>query len=109
MKLMLNFDVLSTGSGVTIFENGAFTDLINEKGSEVGADVHVNEGMRGGISDFVAFREAGVPFVMFCGDDASRNQAELDTVEFVRPEMLGGAVAAALIQSPEFVELIESR
>jgi len=41
-KLMLNFDALSTGSGVAIFGDGVFTDLINEKGSE-----------------------AGVPFVMF--------------------------------------------
>ena len=82
--------------------------MMNEKGSELGVDVRVSRGMRGGTSYFAAFREAGVPFVMFCGDDASRNQAELDTVEFVRPEMLGGA-AAGLIQSPEFVELIESR
>ena len=64
-KLMLNFDALSTGSGVTIFGDGAFTDLINEKGSEVGVDVRVSRGMRGGTSDFAVLREAGVPFVMF--------------------------------------------
>ena len=64
-KLMLNFDALSTGSGVAIFGDGVFTDLINEKGSEVGVDVRVSRGMRGGTSDFAVFREAGVPFVMF--------------------------------------------
>ena len=110
-KLMLNFDALSTGSGVTIFGDGAFTDLINEKGSEVGVDVRVSRRMRGGTSDFAVFREADVPFVMFFGDDASRIHTELDTVEFVQPEMLGGAAAAAaaLLQSPEFAELIENR
>ena len=110
-KLMLNFDALSTGSGVAIFGDGVFTDLINEKGSEVGVDVRVSRGMRGGTSDFAVFREAGVPFVMFFGDDASRIHTELDTVEFVQPEMLGGAAAAAaaLLQSPEFAELIENR
>ena len=45
------------------------------------------------------------------GDDASGIHTELDTVEFVQPEMLGGAAvaAAALLQSPEFAELIENR
>ena len=62
-KLMLNFDALSTGSGVAIFGDGVFTDLINEKGSEVGVDARVSRGMRGGTSDFAVFREAGVPFV----------------------------------------------
>ena len=54
-ELMLNFDALSTGSGVTIFGDGVFTDLINEKGAEVGVDVHVNRGMRDGTSDFAVF------------------------------------------------------
>jgi hypothetical protein len=35
--------------------------------------------MRRGTSDFVDFREAGVPFVMFVGDDVSRIHTELDT------------------------------
>ena len=46
---------------------------------------------------------------MFLGDDASRILTELDTVEFVQPEMLGGAAAAALLQSPEFAGLIENQ
>jgi len=84
--------------------------LINEKGSEVDADVRVSRGMRGGTSAFAVFRETDVPFVMFFGDDASMIHTQLDTVEFVQSEMLGGAAAAvALPQSPEFVELIESR
>ena len=85
--------------------------MINEKGSEVGVDVRVSRGMRGGTSDFAVLREAGVPFVMFFCYDASRIHTELDTVEFVQPEMLGdaAAAAAALLQSPEFAELIENR
>ena len=110
-KLMLNFDALSTGPGMTIFGYGAFTDLINEKGSEVGVDVRVSQGMGGGTSVSAVFRGVGVPFVMFFGDGAPRMHTELDTVEFVQPEMLGGAAAAAaaLLQSPEFAELIENR
>ena len=67
--------------------------------------------MRGGTSDFAVFREAGVPFVMFFGDDASRIHTELETIEFVKPEMLGGAAAAtaALLRSPEFAKVIENQ
>ena len=46
---------------------------------------------------------------MFFGDDASRIHTELDTVEFVQPEKLGGDAAAAWLQSLEFAELIENR
>ena len=108
-KLMLNFDALSPGSGVAIFGDGVFTDLINEKGSEVGVDFRVSRGMRGGTSDFAVFRESGVPFVMFFGGDASRIHTELDTVEFFQPEKLGGDATAAWLQSLEFAELIENR
>ena len=53
---MLNFDAFIIGSGVAIFGDGVFTDLNNEKGSEVGVDVRVSRGMRGGTSDFAVFR-----------------------------------------------------
>jgi hypothetical protein len=68
-------------------------------------------GLRGGSSDFASFREAGVPYLMFFGDDVSRIHTERDTLEFVQPEMLGGvaAVAAALLQSKEFAEMIANQ
>ena len=71
----------------------------------------VTLGLRGGNSDFASFREAGVPYLMFFGDDVSRIHTERDTLEFVQAEMLGGAaaVAAALLQSQEFADLIASR
>jgi hypothetical protein len=48
---------------------------------------------------------------MFFGDDVTRIHTERDTLEFVQPEMLGGAaaIAAALLQSPEFAELIANQ
>ena len=52
-----------------------------------------------------------MPYLMFFGDDVSRIHTERDTLEFVQAEMLGGAaaVAAALLQSQEFADLIASR
>jgi acetylornithine deacetylase/succinyl-diaminopimelate desuccinylase-like protein len=67
--------------------------------------------MNGGTSDFAIFRDAGVPFMMFFGSDTSRIHTEHDTLEFIQAEMLGGAtaVAAALLQSQEFADLIANK
>ena len=108
---MLNFDALGTGSGVSVFGDGDITALVSDIGDQVNVDVAVTQGLRGGSSDFVSFREAGVPYLMFFGDDVSRIHTERDTLEFVQAEMLGGAaaVAAALLQSEEFADLIANR
>ena len=110
-KAMLNFDALGTGSGVSVFGDGDITALVSDIGDQVNVDVVVTLSLRGGSSDFANFREAGVPYLMFFGDDVSRIHTERDTLEFVQAEMLGGAaaVAAALLQSQEFADLIASR
>ena len=110
-KAMLNFDALGTGSGVSVFGDGDITALVSDIGDQVNVDVAVTLGLRGGSSDFASFREAGVPYLMFFGDDVSRIHTERDTLEFVQAEMLGGAaaVAAALLQSQEFADLIASQ
>ena len=110
-KAMLNFDALGTGSGVSVFGDGDITALVSDIGDQVNVDVAVTLGLRGGSSDLASFWEAGVPYLMFFGDDVSRIHTERDTLEFVQAEMLGGAVAvaAALLQSQEFADLIASR
>ena len=110
-KAMLNFDALGTGSGVSVFGDGDITALVSDIGDQVNVDVAVTLGLKGGSSDFASFWEAGVPYLMFFGDDVSRIHTERDTLEFVQAEMLGGAaaVAAALLQSQEFADLIASR
>ena len=110
-KAMLNFDALATGSGVEVFGEEDITTMVSEIGSDIGVDVAVTRGLRGSSSDFASFREVGVPYLMFSGDDASRIHSERDTIEFVQPEMLGGAAAAAaeLLQSKEFATWIGNR
>ena len=89
-KAMLNFDALGTGSGVSVFGDGDITALVSDIGDQVNVDVAVTLGLRGGSSDFASFREAGVPYLMFFGDDVSRIHTGRDTLEFVQTEMLGG-------------------
>ena len=85
--------------------------MVSAIGSDIGIDVAVIRGLRGSTSDFASFREAGVPYLMFSGDDGSRIHTNQDTIEFVQPEMLGGAAAAAaeLLRSKEFATWIGNR
>ena len=107
-KVMLNFDALGSGTGVSVFGNRDFTRLASALEDETGVDVAVTRAIAGGSSDFASFQAAGVPFLMFYGDDFSRIHSELDTIEFVQPELLDGAtaIATALLQAKEFAELI---
>jgi aminopeptidase YwaD len=110
-KVMLNFDALATGSGVEVVGDENITTMVSAIGSDIGVDVAVTGGLRGSTSDFASFRESGIPYIMFSGDDGSRIHTELDIIEFVQPEMLGGAAAtaAALLESEEFAAWIANR
>jgi aminopeptidase YwaD len=110
-KAMLNFDALATGPGVEVFGDEDITAMVSAIGSDIGIDVAVTRGLRGSTSDFASFREAGVPYLMFSGDDGSRIHTNQDTIEFVQPEMLGGAAATAvaLLRSEEFAAWIRNQ
>jgi len=48
---------------------------------------------------------------MFYGDNLSCIHSEADTIEFVVPELLGGAAvsATALLQSPGFADFVNDK
>ena len=110
-KAMLNFDALGSGSRVSVLGNRDLTALAVEAGNEIGVEVAVTRGLGGSTSDHASFREAGVPYLMFFAEDFSRIHSDSDTLEFVRPELLEGAVAAAvaLLTSPGFADLITNQ
>ncbi|MCI0848144.1 MAG: Zn-dependent exopeptidase M28, partial [Chloroflexi bacterium] len=110
-KAMLNFDALGSGSRVSVLGNRDLTALAVEAGNEIGVEVAVTRGLGGSTSDHASFREAGVPYLMFFAEDFSRIHSDSDTLEFIRPELLEGAVAAAvaLLTSPGFADLITNQ
>ncbi|MCH9016937.1 MAG: M28 family peptidase [Chloroflexi bacterium] len=110
-KAMLNFDALGSGSRVSVLGNRDLTALAVEAGNEIGVEVAVTRGLGGSTSDHASFREAGVPYLMFFAEDFSRIHSDSDTLEFVQPELLEGAVAAAvaLLTSPGFADLIANQ
>ncbi|MBC8279191.1 MAG: M28 family peptidase [Chloroflexi bacterium] len=105
---MLNFDALGTGSGVTVFGTSELTEIIKSVGAESGVDIALTRGLGRGTSDFVSFQKEDIHYLMFFGDDTTRIHSELDTIEFVQPEMLGGVVVStvALLQSGEFAKFV---
>jgi len=64
-KAMLNFDALSSGTGVSVFGDKNLTELASTAVANAGVDVASTRGMSGGTSDFANFRNAGVLFMMF--------------------------------------------
>jgi hypothetical protein len=109
IKVKLNFDALGSGSGSSIFGSSELTVLFKTTQSEAGEEVAVTRGISGGTSDFASFQNSGVPFLMFYGDDLTRIHLDRYTIEFVQPELLESAMAAAvaLLQSPEFAEFVD--
>jgi hypothetical protein len=105
----LNFDALGSGSGSSVFGSSELTVLFKTTQSEAGEEVAVTRGISGGTSDFASFQNSGVPFLMFYGDDLTRIHLDRYTIEFVQPELLESAMAAAvaLLQSPEFAEFVD--
>ena len=110
-KAMLNFDALGSGPGVSVLGDRNLTALAVEVGNEIGVEVAVTRGLDGSTSDHASFREAGVPYLMFFAEDVSRIHSDRDTLEFVQPELLERAVAAAvaLLMSPGFADLITNQ
>ena len=109
-KVMLNFDAVGTGSGVSVFGSPQLVELASSTAEKNGLDITVTRGQSGGSSDYANFQRVEIPFLMFFGDDQSRIHSKLDTIEFVSSEMLGGAVetSVALLQSPEFADFVIS-
>ena len=110
-KAMLNFDALGSESGVSVFGDLDLVDLVTAVGSETGVEITGTRGLSGGSSDFASFQKENIPYLMFYGDNLSRIHSEADTIEFVVPELLGGAAvsAAALLQSPGFADFVNGK
>ena len=55
------------------------------------------------------FSSAGIPVLMFFAPDFSRIHTAADTLEFVKPSLLGDAaeLALAVLRSPDFITVLD--
>ena len=103
---MLNFDVLSSGPLLAVSGNEELEGLALGVASGLGIESAPQPLPSWATSDHQPFWDAGVPVLVFYGPDVSRIHTPQDLLEFVQPELLGGAflVAEALLKTPEFGE-----
>jgi aminopeptidase YwaD len=93
---MLNFHALGTSSASAILATDELADMALQIAGAGGIELVRQLELDAGTSDYAPFFDEGIPFVFFLGNDFSRIHAPEDTLEFVRPELMGNAAALAI-------------
>ena len=93
---MLNFDVVGTGEFAEVIGDDALVEAAIAHGATRGVEVRRGVPLDGATSDHTSFRVVGIPVAFFLADDLRRINSPDDTIEFVRPELLGIAAALGL-------------
>ena len=93
---MLNFDVVGTGEFAEVIGGDDLVDAAIAHGAALGVEVRRGVPLEGASSDHAPFRVVGIPVAFFLADDLQRINSPADTIEFVRPELLGIASAIGL-------------
>ena len=93
---MLNFDVVGSGEIAEVIGDDHLVDAAIAAGAAVGVEVRRGVPLDGAASDHTPFRVVGIPVAFFLADDISRINSPADTIEFVRPELLGIASAIGM-------------
>lgn len=93
---MLNFDALGTGDTLGILGNSELATTALSIGRELGISTQRRFNLANASSDHAPFVEAGISTVFLLADDISRIHTTEDTLEFVRPELLGGSAVLGI-------------
>ena len=91
---MVNIDSVGSGEGLVVSGDARLTDKALTYAEAHG--INAREGGGFGGSDHASFRDGGVPVLFLVGEDLSRINSPRDEIEFVEPELIGGAVAIVL-------------
>ena len=93
---MLNFDVVGTGEFPEVIGDDGLVEAAIAHGAARGVEVRRGVPLDGATSDHTPFRVVGIPVAFFLADDLRRINSPDDTIEFVRPELLGIASAIGM-------------
>jgi aminopeptidase YwaD len=96
MAAMLNFDALGSGSSLGVAGDPDLTRVVVEQGRRREIGIEIRPGLQGGSSDHASFASVGVPVIMFFSNDFSRIHTPQDTLEFINPDLPGGAARLGL-------------
>ena len=93
---MLNFDVVGTGEVAEVIGDDGLVEAAIAHGAAIDIEVRRGVPLEGASSDHTSFRVVGIPAAFFLADDLQRINSPDDTIEFVRPELLGVAASLGL-------------
>ena len=93
---MLNFDVVGSGEFAEVIGDDHLVDAAIAAGDAVGVEVRRGVPLDGAASDHTPFQVVGIPTAFFLADDLTRINSPADTIEFVRPELLGITAAIGI-------------
>lgn len=88
---MLNFDVPGSGNFIEVIGDQHLVDFSVNYGKTNGIEVHLGKPLEGASSDHAPFKDVGIPVVFLLADDLKLINSPDDTIEFVKPELLGRA------------------
>ena len=86
---MLNFDVVGSGEFAEVIGDDHLVEAAVAAGDAVGVEVRRGVPLDGAASDHTPFQVVRIPVAFFLADDLERINSPADTIEFVRPELLG--------------------
>ena len=92
---MINLDVVATGD-LQVFGDESLAKHADYVANDLDIDLSIREPFEWGASDYVAFDERAVPFMMFHADNFSFINHPSDTLEHVEAEPIGNTVAIVL-------------
>ena len=93
---MLNFDVPGSGDVLELIGNFTLVGQVLDYANENGIPTKLGTPIPGGSSDHAPFADAEVPAIFFLADDISRINSPDDTIEFVKPELMGATAVLGL-------------
>ena len=93
---MVNIDVPGSGRTLEATGDADLVDTVLRYGSTHGIPVRKGQPLQGASSDHAPFRDAGVPAIFILADDLSRINSPRDDIQFINPNLMGGAAALTL-------------
>ncbi len=101
---MFNFDVVGSGAQLQAVGTGTLTDLALSTADAWEIEAQPGSLPPGAASDHTPFKDKGIPTLLLFGPDISRIHTPEDLLEFIEPELLGGAylIVLTILQSDEF-------
>ena len=106
IEAMINLDVVAVGD-LLVFGDEELAELTENVAEKLDVNFEVTEPFERGASDYAAFDERGVPYLMFYADDLRFINHPSDTIDHIDAVPMGGTAAILLGLIERLADTIE--